>query len=89
MWMYLNLFALSIGILLLFYFFKVVIDKERFLKWAKFWLVMLIDCLKRDFRKDIEKVVWVLVLVFLHLLGALVYYFVVKINDKKIVGKKK
>ena len=41
MWMYLNLFALSIGILLLFYFFKVVIDKERFLKWAKFWLVML------------------------------------------------
>ena len=54
-----------------------------------FWLLMLIDCLKRDFRKDIEKVVWVLVLVFLHLLGALVYYFVVKINDKKIVRKKK
>lgn len=50
---------------------------------------MLVDCLKRDFKKDIEKVVWVLVLVFLHLLGALVYYFVVKVQDKKVKEKKR
>lgn len=47
-----------------------------------FWLLMLIDCLKRDFRKDIEKIAWLLVLIFLHLLGALIYYFVVKLPDK-------
>ena len=55
-----------------------------------FWLFMLIDCLKRDFRKDVEKIAWILVLIFLHLLGAIVYYFVVKIQDKQTVkGKKK
>jgi len=55
-----------------------------------FWLWMLIDCLKRDFKKDHEKIVWVLVMAFLHILGALVYYFVVKAGDKKTgKGRKK
>lgn len=54
-----------------------------------FWLWMLIDCLKRNFKKDVEKVVWILVMIFLHLLGALVYYFVVKISDAKKIEKKK
>lgn len=55
-----------------------------------FWLWMLIDCLKRDFKKDVEKIVWILVMIFLHILGAVVYYFVVKVSDKGIVkGKKK
>jgi divalent metal cation (Fe/Co/Zn/Cd) transporter len=49
-----------------------------------FWLCMLIDCLKRDFKKDVEKIVWVIVIIFLHIIGAIIYYFVVKINDKKI-----
>lgn len=54
-----------------------------------FWLWMIVDCLKREFKRDIDKVVWVLVLVFLHLLGAVIYYFVVKISDKKETKKKK
>ena len=54
-----------------------------------FWLWMLIDCLKRDFKKDIEKIAWILVLIFLHILGTIVYYFVVKVNDKNKDGKKK
>ena len=54
-----------------------------------FWLSMLIDCLKRDFKKDYEKIVWVLVMIFLHLLGAIIYYFVVKVSDKKAVAKEK
>lgn len=53
-----------------------------------FWLWMLIDCLKRDFKGNYDKIVWVLVLIFLHILGALIYYFVVKIPDKKAVKKK-
>ena len=43
-----------------------------------FWVSMLIDCLKRDFKKDYEKIVWVLVMIFLHFLGATIYYFVIK-----------
>ena len=54
-----------------------------------FWLWMLIDCLKRDFKRDIDKVVWILVLIFLHILGAIVYYFVVKVPVKNIPIKKK
>ena len=55
-----------------------------------FWLWMIVDCLKREFKRDIDKVVWVLVLIFLHLLGALVYYFVVKVPSRNSVkGKKK
>ena len=53
-----------------------------------FWLWMLVDCLKRDFNKDVEKVAWILVMIFLHILGAIIYYFVVKANDKNIKKKK-
>ena len=52
-----------------------------------FWFFMLIDCLKRDFKKDYEKIAWVLVMIFLHLLGAVIYYLVVKVSDKKIRKK--
>ena len=54
-----------------------------------FWLWMLIDCLKRDFKKDYEKIAWILVMIFLHLLGAIIYYFVVKISEKNKNDKKK
>ena len=54
-----------------------------------FWIWMIIDCAKRDFKKDIDKVVWILVIVFLSVLGAAIYYFAVKIKDKKVVKWKK
>ena len=54
-----------------------------------FWIWMLIDCLKRNFKKDNDKIAWVLVIVFLSVLGASIYYFVVKINDKKNFKRKK
>ena len=43
-----------------------------------FWIAMIIDCAKRNFKKDAEKIVWILVLIFLGILGAVIYYFVVK-----------
>ncbi len=43
-----------------------------------FWLFMLIDCVKRNFKEDSEKIVWVLVIIFTGIIGALIYYFVVK-----------
>ena len=54
-----------------------------------FWILMIIDCVKRDFKGENDKVVWILVLVFLGFLGAVIYYFVVKVNDKKIMKKKR
>lgn len=43
-----------------------------------FWLMMLLDCVKRDFAKPNDKVIWVLVIIFIQAIGALIYYFVVK-----------
>ncbi len=47
-----------------------------------FWIWMIVDCAQRKM-KDNDKVVWILVLVFLGWLGATVYYFVIKRSDKK------
>lgn len=44
-----------------------------------FWVLMLIDALKRDMDTG-TKIAWVLVLLFVHFLGAVIYYFVVKRN---------
>jgi len=43
-----------------------------------FWIFMLVDALKRKFKTDGEKIAWVLVVIFLQILGAIIYYFVVK-----------
>lgn len=40
-----------------------------------FWWWMLIDCIKRDFG---EKTLWILLIIFLNLLGGVLYYFLVK-----------
>lgn len=39
---------------------------------------MLVDCVTRNFKKDTDKVVWVLVIIFAGLIGSIIYYFVVK-----------
>jgi len=43
---------------------------------------MLVDCAKRKFKEDTEKVIWILVLIFTHIIGALIYYIVVKSKKK-------
>jgi hypothetical protein len=42
-----------------------------------FWIWMLVDCLTSDMASG-EKLVWALVIVFLHFLGALIYYLVAR-----------
>lgn len=39
------------------------------------WLWMLIDAIRSKSLSDTEKIVWVLVIIFLNLLGALIYFF--------------
>ncbi len=39
-----------------------------------FWLWMLIDCLQNRRMQGVEKLVWVLVILFLHVLGAVLYF---------------
>lgn len=52
--------------------------------WAfVFWILMILDCVKRKFKEDVEKIVWILVLIFTGIIGALIYYFIVKSKGKK------
>jgi hypothetical protein len=51
-----------------------------------FWLFMLYDCLQRDAGNfpgtgGNEKLIWVIALVFLNFIGAVLYYFMVKMQD--------
>ena len=41
-----------------------------------FWIWMIIDAIQNKGLSDGEKVGWVLVVVFLHFIGALLYFFI-------------
>ena len=41
-----------------------------------FWIWMLIDCAKYEPSAGNDKLIWILVIIFLHVLGALLYYFI-------------
>jgi hypothetical protein len=44
-----------------------------------FWIWMLVDCLTNESLQGTDKLIWVLVILLAHAVGALIYYFVVKI----------
>jgi fatty acid desaturase len=53
-----------------------------------FWIWMIIDCAKRNFRRDVEKIVWLVIVFFAYGFGALVYFIVVKmLNPKGIMRR--
>ena len=41
-----------------------------------FWNWMLIDCATKERNQDNEKIVWILIILFTHFIGALIYFFV-------------
>ncbi len=45
---------------------------------SAFWLWMLVDCLTKKRLPDNEKLIWVVVLLFTHLLGAILYFALVR-----------
>jgi len=67
----LGLFGVFGGFMMIWFFLLVFA--------SVFWLWMLIDCLKR--RKFEDKLVWVVVLTMLNVIGAILYYFLVKSKD--------
>jgi hypothetical protein len=43
-----------------------------------FWIWMLIDCLTRKSLRDNEKILWVVILICSHLIGSILYFFIVR-----------
>ena len=48
-----------------------------------FWIVMIVDVANRKFKKEDDKTVWVLIVILAGIVGALVYYFMIKRKNKK------
>ncbi|MBI5398556.1 PLDc N-terminal domain-containing protein [Candidatus Woesearchaeota archaeon] len=60
---------MALGVLImLFLFFWVVL-------LFVFWIWMLINCIRNDRISRDERLIWVIVIVFLNIIGAVLYYF--------------
>lgn len=67
-----NAFAIPAIILIFFTILTLIV------LMSAFWIWMIIDCAKRNFKKENDKVVWIIILIFAGVIGAIIYYFVVK-----------
>jgi len=75
--MFLKPFFILIGILVLLVLSTFV-----------FWFAMIIDCCGRKFNKGVERIIWLLVILFTHLIGATIYYFLIRrYNPKGLLDK--
>lgn len=41
-----------------------------------FWIWMIVDCATHEPSEGNDKVVWILIIVLTHIIGALIYYFI-------------
>ena len=52
------------------------------------WIWAIIDCARRSFKNDVEKIVWLLVIVLGTWVGTIVYFIVVPMSNPRGVSKK-
>jgi len=41
-----------------------------------FWIWMIVDCATKEPTAGNEKLIWIVIILFAHIVGALIYYFV-------------
>ena len=51
-----------------------------------FWIWMLVDCATKEPSQGNDKLIWILVIIFTHWLGALIYFFVRRPERKRLLG---
>lgn len=52
-----------------------------------FWIWMLIDCATNEPSEGNDKIIWILILIFTHWLGALIYLCVRRPERKRLYGR--
>ena len=52
-----------------------------------FMIYMIIDCTKRKFAQDSGRVLWIIIIVFLSMIGAIVYYYIHGKNEPDDKGQ--
>lgn len=53
------------------------------LLWLALWLIALIDVLRGDFTNGNDKLIWILVIIFVPLLGSILYFIIGRRNKIK------
>tara|TARA_B100002052_G_C15827495_1_gene573659 strand:+ start:636 stop:923 length:288 start_codon:yes stop_codon:yes gene_type:complete len=66
--------AVAVGVIV-FYFLCMGISILLGIVSTAFWIWMLVDCCTNEPSEGNDKVVWILLIVFLGVIGAIVYYF--------------
>lgn len=51
-----------------------------------FWVWMLVDCATKEPSQGNDKIVWILIIVFTHWIGALIYFLVRRPQRKRELG---
>ena len=52
-----------------------------------FWIWMLVDAVTNEPSEGNDKIIWILIILFAHLVGALIYYFMRRPERMKKFGK--
>lgn len=52
-----------------------------------FWIWMIVDCATNEPSEGQDKVVWILVILFTHFIGACIYFFVRRPTRIRFVGR--
>ncbi|MEO9086324.1 MAG: PLD nuclease N-terminal domain-containing protein [Ktedonobacteraceae bacterium] len=52
-----------------------------------FWVWMLVECITREPSEGNDKVVWLLIILFTHMVGALIYFFVRRPQRIQLMGR--
>jgi len=52
-----------------------------------FWIWMIVDCAKKEKDEENTKLVWILVILFAHVIGAAIYYFVRRPQRRTELGR--
>ena len=70
-------------LILLFFFFGVIVIG---ILGTLFWIWMLIDCASKEPSQGNDKVIWILIIIFTHFIGALIYYFIRRPERIRLIG---
>jgi hypothetical protein len=70
----------------LFGLFFVLVGAALSLACFAFWLWMLIHAITNKGLADTEKIVWVLVIIFLPFIGSIIYFFIGRPKGTSVVG---
>ena len=53
-----------------------------------FVIWMIVDCAQRKFKNNVEKIIWIVLMILTTWIGAIGYYIIVRVLNPKGVGKK-